>query len=256
MINLMLNDWQRIWKRRKTMISLLIFAAIVGLDSLFLNMQQMGAFDSVSGVPLTAENIPLFLLKEVSFFLSLIIGPMLIIDSFNGEAHSGQLRLVLIRPISFGKLFAAKWLNLSILLTLFLAVTFAIGVIAGYAFKPSLDWQVFRNPEQTYDQAGAFLYCLKAYGFFLLILLAQLSVMALLCFLLPNPVLCYLGWIGVAVGSLYATDALSFLLYGIGSVFDWLEESGPAVRLVPVIICMGIGFAVTMVGWRRRNWVN
>ncbi len=153
MMQLLQSDWQRIWKRKKTFVSLLIFVAIVLLDCLFLGVQSFGAFDNVSSVPLTAQNFSLFLLKEVSFFLVLIIGPILMIDSFNGEYHGGQLRLVLIRPISILRLFAAKWINLAVILLLFVAVTFVIGEGAGHLLKPNVDSVVYLNPARAYGPA-------------------------------------------------------------------------------------------------------
>lgn len=256
MMQLLQSDWQRIWKRKKTFVSLLIFVAIVLLDCLFLGVQSFGAFDNVSSVPLTAQNFSLFLLKEVSFFLVLIIGPILMIDSFNGEYHGGQLRLVLIRPISILRLFAAKWINLAVILLLFVAVTFVIGEGAGHLLKPSVDSVVYLNPDRAYGPVGAFLYNLESYGLFMLILLAQLSVTAALCTLLPSPIICYLGWIGVAVGGLYVSDALRFLLMGMSTVFQWMAGRYAHAFLLPVMVCIFLGFAVTMLWWNRRNWVK
>ncbi len=256
MLQLMQSDWQRMWKRKKTLVSLLIFVGIVLLDCLFLNMQHLGAFDNVSTVPLTAQNFSLFLLKEVSFFLVLIIGPILMIDSFNGEYHAGQLRLVLIRPISVMRMIAAKWINLAIVMALFLLVTFTVGEIFGHLFKPSVDTVVFLNTDRSYDPAGAFLYCLESYGLFMLIMLAQLSLTGLICTALPSPIICYLGWVGIAVGSMYVSDTFSFLLFGISSVFEWMAGSYAHAFILPVMICMILGFAVTMLWWHRRNWVK
>ncbi|MWV43210.1 ABC transporter permease subunit [Paenibacillus sp. HJL G12] len=256
MIQLMQSDWQRMWKRKKTMVSLLIFVGIVLLDCLFLMMQNLGAFDNVSTVPLTAQNFSLFLLKEVSFFLVLIIGPILMIDSFNGEYHGGQLRLVLIRPISVMRLFAAKWINLAIIMGMFVLVTFTVGEIFGHLFKPSVDSVVFLNPDRSYSSAGAFMYCLESYGLFMLIVLAQLSLTGLICTVLPSPIICYLGWVGVAVGSMYVSNTFSFLLFGMSTIFQWMAGSYSHAFIMPLFGCMILGLAVTMFWWNRRNWVK
>lgn len=42
MLAMMLSDWERMWKRKKTLVSLLIFVFIVGFDCLFLSMQKLG----------------------------------------------------------------------------------------------------------------------------------------------------------------------------------------------------------------------
>ncbi|GIP27071.1 ABC transporter permease [Paenibacillus sp. J23TS9] len=256
MLQLMQSDWQRMWKRKKTFVSLLIFVCIVLLDCLFLGMQSLGAFDNVSTVPLTAQNFSLFLLKEVSFFLVLIIGPILMIDSFNGEYHSGQLRLVLIRPISIMRMFAAKWINLAVIMGIFLVVTFGVGEVFGHLVKPSVDSVVFLNPDRPYNPAGAFMYCLQSYGLFMLILLAQLSVTGLICTLLPSPIICYLGWVGVAVGSMYVSNTFSFLLFGISTIFEWMAGTYTHAFLLPVFVCVILGFSITMLWWKRRNWVR
>ncbi|UYO03421.1 ABC transporter permease [Paenibacillus sp. PSB04] len=256
MLAMMLSDWERMWRRKKTLVSLLIFALIIGLDCLFLSMQNLGAFDNVSTVPLVSENFALFLLKEVSFFLVLIIGPMLIIDSMNGEYTSGQLRMVLIRPVSFAKLFLAKWMNLAGMLLLFTAVTFAVGEAFGYVFLPGADTVVFLNPEQQYGPTGAFFYCLKSYGLFYLILLAQLSLTSLICTLLPGVVLSYLGWIAVAAGSLYVSDSFGFLLMGMSTIFKLTAGLYHHPFYLPLLMCLGFGFAVTMGLWQRRGWTK
>ncbi|OZB98175.1 ABC transporter permease [Paenibacillus sp. XY044] len=256
MFALMRSDWERMWKRKKTLISLLIFVFIVGFDCFFLNMQKLGAFDNVSTVPLGTENFALFLLKEVSFFLVLIIGPMLIIDSMNGEYTTGQLRMVLIRPVSFAKLFLAKWLNLAVLLLLFTLVTFAVGEAFGYAFLPGADTVVFLNPEHRYGPVGAFFYCLTSYGLFYLILLAQLSLTSLICTLLPGVVLSYLGWIAAAVGALYVSDSLGFLLMGMDTVFKLTAGMYHNPFYLPLLMCLGSGIAVTMGIWQRRGWTK
>ncbi|MBB3126111.1 ABC-type transport system involved in multi-copper enzyme maturation permease subunit [Paenibacillus rhizosphaerae] len=256
MFAMMLSDWERMWKRKKTLFSMLIFVVIVGLDCLFLSMQKLGAFDNVSTAPLVSENFALFLLKEVSFFLVLIIGPMLIIDSMNGEYTSGQLRMVLIRPVSFAQLFLAKWMNLAAMLLLFTLVTFAIGEAFGYAFLPGADTVVFLNPEQQYGPAGAFFYCFQSYGLFYLILLAQLSLTGLICTLLPGVVLSYLWWIATAVGALYVSDSFGFLLMGMDTVFKWTAGMYHHPFYLPLLICLGMGFAVTMGIWQRRGWTK
>lgn len=256
MWQLLQSDWQRMWKRKKTMVSLLLFVGIVLLDCMFLLMQTLGAFDNVSTVPLTAQNFPLFLLKEVSFFLVLIIGPILMIDSFNGEYHAGQLRLVLIRPVSVMRMFAAKWINLAFMMGIFLLVTFAAGEIVGHMFKPSVDEVVFLNPERSYHKLEAMMYCLESYGLFLLILLAQLSLTGLVCTILPSPIICYLGWVAVAVGSMYLSNTFSFLLFGISTIFQWMAGSYAHPFILPVMVCMIPGFVVTMWWWNRRNWVK
>ncbi|MCJ8011000.1 ABC transporter permease [Paenibacillus sp. KQZ6P-2] len=256
MMQLLQSDWQRMWKRKKTFVSMLIFVGIVVLDCLFLMMQNLGAFDNVSTVPLTAQNFSLFLLKEVSFFLVLIIGPILMIDSFNGEYHGGQLRLVLIRPISFMKLFAAKWINLAVIMAMFLVATFAIGELFGHLFKPSVDTVVFLNPDRSYSPAGAFMYCLESYGLFMLIILAQLSLTGLICTVMPSPIICYLGWVGVALGTVYVSDTFSFLMFGMSAIFQWMAGSYTHALLMPVFVCMVLGFACTMLWWNRRNWVK
>ncbi|BFH63498.1 ABC transporter permease [Paenibacillus azoreducens] len=256
MLQLMQSDWQRMWKRKKSFVSLLIFICIVMLDCLFLKMMRIGAFDNISSVPLTAQNFSLFLLKEVSFFLTLIIGPILMIDSFNGEYHAGQLRMVLIRPISVIRLFAAKWINLALFMAILLGATFVAGETFGHLFLPGADSVAFLNPDRLYGPAGAFMYCLESYGLFMLILLAQLSLTAFICTLLPSPIICYLGWIAIAAGSLYVSNKFSFLLMGMAAIFKWMAGYGGHGYLLPVFVCMILGFAVTMLWWDRRNWVK
>ncbi|NEW04791.1 ABC transporter permease [Paenibacillus sp. SYP-B3998] len=248
------SEWERMWKRKKTKVSLLLLMLIVCFDCLFLNMQRVGAFNASDSVPLVAQNFSVFLLKEVSFFLTLIIGPLLIVDSLNGENTSGQLRLVLIRPISIAKLFLAKWLNLACMLFLFVSLTFVIGEAFGHLLLPSVDSLFYLNPTNRYDSLGAFMYGLKSYGLFFLILLAELSIVCLICTLLPNAIISYFIWIGVMIGTLYVSDSLQFFLLSASTIFKLMADRYAYPFYLPLGGCIGFGFLVTMAIWNRKNW--
>ncbi|MNI12614.1 ABC-2 family transporter protein [compost metagenome] len=254
MLPLMQSEWERMWKRKKTVVSLIIFAAVIVFDCLFLKMQMIGAFDTVRSVPLNAQNFSVFLLKEVSFILTLIIGPLLMIDSLNSENTSGQLRLVLIRPITFSKLFLAKWLTLAIMLMIFTCLTFLIGEVAGHLGLPNVAHVTFLNPNRSYDQWGAFNYSLQSYGLFYLIILAELSVVSLICTIMPNSIISYFIWIGVIVGGLYLTDMMSFFLLSASTIFKLLAGSYKEYFYLPVLGCLGGGFLATMFIWNKKNW--
>lgn len=254
MIQLILSEWERMWKRKKTMVSMILFVLIVLFDCFFLKAQMIGAFDAVGSVPLSAQNFSVFLLKEVSFFLSLIIGPLLIVDSLNGENASGQLRLVLIRPISFARLFVAKWVDLAFMLFLFVILTFAAGEIFGHVLLPNAETVTYLNPDISYDSWGAFLYALQSYGLYFLILLAMLSVISLICTFMPNSITSYFAWIGVIVGGLYISDSLSFFLLSALTIFKLMAGTLASPFYLPLLAFMSLGFIVTMGIWSRRNW--
>lgn len=253
---LFLSEWERMWKRKKTKTSLILFAAVVLFDCWFLKAQGVGAFDAVSSVPLNVHNFSVFLLKEVSFLLTLIVAPLLIIDSMNSENAAGQLRLVLIRPISFAKLAAAKWLCLAAVLFLFTVITFGIGEAVGRLWLPDAATVTFLNPEHTYDAAGALGYALRSYGLFLLILLAELSVVGLISSSMPNAIVSYLVWVGVMVGALYGSEALSFFLLSASTIFKLLAGTYGFPFFPPVLVCLGLGFLATIWTWQNRNWPN
>ncbi|MBT2291098.1 ABC transporter permease [Paenibacillus albidus] len=256
MNSLIQSEWQRMWKRPKTLISLILFTAIVLFDCLFLGVQRFGAFDNIHTAPLTAQNFSVFLLKEVSFLLTLIVAPLLIVDSINGEYTAGQLRLVLIRPISFARLFAAKWLNLAFMLLLFTAVTFMIGELAGHLLKPAADSVRYLNPAQVYDHSDAFIYALQSYGLFYLIVLAELSVVGLVSSLMPNALVSFFVSLGVLIGALYISDTLGFFLMSASVIFQLMAGSYAAPFYGPVLVCTGIGFLATMEVWQRRSWTR
>jgi ABC-2 type transport system permease protein len=239
---------------KKTMVSMIVFALIVIFDCLFLKKQMVGAFNDVDSVSLTAQNFSVFLLKEVSFFLTLIIGPLLIIDSVNGENTTGQMRLVLIRPISIAKLFTAKWLNLAFIMFLFVTLTFIVGETFGHIFLPSVDTVTYLNPVKSYNNMGALIYGLQCYGLFFLILISELSVICLICTIMPNTIVSYFGWIGVVVGALYVSDSLSFFLLSTSTIFKLMAGMYANNFYIPLLICMGFGFLGTMWVWKRKDW--
>jgi ABC-2 type transport system permease protein len=178
MKEIIISEIERMWGRRKTKIGILLFFVYLALMCLWLKGFGQSFYDPAHAVRLNSLNFAPFLLKEVSFFLSLVFLPMFLVDSFNGEYTSGAYRLVLLRPRSRGQLLLAKWLSQSLVLFLFLAVTLVAGLLCGRMFLPSADTVHFLNESQPLDAVDALVYTLQFYGLTFLVLFSILFFLA------------------------------------------------------------------------------
>ena len=99
MRSLLWSEYERTFKRKKTSIGIGIYFIMVALQCLFLYLVGgISFYDADHSVQLNSINTAPFFLRELGLLINFILIPMFVVDSFNGEYHSGALRLVLIRP--------------------------------------------------------------------------------------------------------------------------------------------------------------
>ncbi|MDN4594398.1 ABC transporter permease [Polycladomyces subterraneus] len=217
MKDLMVSEMERIWSRKKSLVSFVILGLLLVFMTFWLHRGGIGFYDPLHTTRLNSVNFPVFLLKEMSFILSLILIPMMVVDNFNGECTSGAYRLVMICPFSRWQLLTAKWVSQAIVIGAMLVMILLYGVVAGAVLFPHEQTVTFfHRPE-----AEGYGYVLLFYGWHSLIFLALLGIVGLLSSVLPNTIVAFFGSIAFLVGTVYASRQMFFSVdRGVGVQAD------------------------------------
>lgn len=265
MKSLIYSEWERIWGRKKTVGCFLSYLISMGLITWVMHRSLLfsggvafygfGMDHPDNETPLNALNFSTFLLKDVSIFLVVVILPMLVADSLNGEYTTGALRLVLIRPHSRRQLLIAKWISQAFMLFLFLAVTFVYGTVAGWLIFPQVSETVYYQIDQPLSILGAYGYNLVFYAFTFAVWLAILGLGSLLSSLMPNSILAFLSTVGVLIGVMYLSDHFSFLIYSGPDLFRIMSGPGMGLFVLKVVVTLLISTLLTLIYWNQRDWM-
>lgn len=122
------NEWEKIWARRRTK-SFLLLALILPAAASFVLAAAQNRLAFVSGL---GDNLPLILLSLYTFAVLPLFMMMTAADAFSGEAASRTLKLVLVRPITRAKVFASKVLAIAAYVAVQLAVLWTVSSAAGW----------------------------------------------------------------------------------------------------------------------------
>lgn len=253
MNRLLSSEWQRIYNRKKSILFFLIFMVYLLVQPL---LAENLFFTTEESIPLNSLNYPIFLLKKTYYLMILIILPVLCIDSINGEYQSGGLRLVAIRPLPLKKILIAKWFLLIAIVAVIMAITFAVGTIAGYLFYPQVDSVSF-----YYENApalggiDAYIYQLKYYFGVFLIFVTLLGIASLLSVILPNSIISVIAYLFLLFISVYLSDLFDILLFGSQEMFVFLLEvdNSPLWFLLLVSV---FTYLFTLLKWNSRDWIK
>ncbi|WP_044641197.1 ABC transporter permease [Risungbinella massiliensis] len=249
------SEFERTFKRKKTMVLLIVYAGLLALECLFLSSMRTGFFDAENSVQVDSLNAATLFFRDISFFVNFILIPMLVVDSFNGEYTSGALRMVLIRPVSRAKLFLAKWSVQYFIILAIICITWLTGTLFGRFAMPNVESTVFLGNEAV-SSFGAFLYTLRFYGIALLIYMSLISVGSFISVLMPNPILSYVGYIGVLVGAIYASDQFIFLLAVTDSIFQQLSHVNAEGFLVTLSVLLIVSIIMNLGLWKKKEWMG
>ncbi|WP_062107447.1 ABC transporter permease [Bacillus niameyensis] len=254
MKNLLISEYERTFKRKKTMIGLLIFIFVLAFECFFLYaMGGMSFYNPEHAVQLNSINTAPFFLRELGIFMYFVLIPMFVVDSFNGEYSSGALRLILIRPQNRIKVLLAKWfVQISIFLGMMI-FTWVVATVFGILCMPHVEETTFYQTGVMNPFTGA-LYTLGFYGIAFVIIIAVIGLCSLISMIMPNPILAYAGTVVTLVGSLYIHDVFDYFLT-TDSIFKVLGESQSPfyVSLLFIILIssmMNIGI------WKKKQWMG
>jgi len=124
-----INEIEKIWHRRKTKVFLLLTLLIPVISTLLLSLLK----NKTSIVWGLGGDLPMLMLNLFTFFLLPMMLSVTAVDSFSGEAAARTMKLVLVRPITRAKAFAAKVLALMVYAAIYLAMLWIVSSVSGWA---------------------------------------------------------------------------------------------------------------------------
>lgn len=251
-----MSEWERIWARRKTMVSLGIFILLLGMSTFLLHRGGIGFYTAQLDTQLHALNFPVFLIKELGFILSFVMLPMFFIDSFNGEYSSGAYRLILIRPQARKHLLFAKWGSMAAITAIFLTVAYIFGHIAGWLLYSAPSTVTFYPDGPSYSILGAFGYSLLYYLIFFLIYLALLGIASLISSIMPNAILAFFSTIATILATLYAPNTLQFFVMNSEITFQVLNGMDQIPFFGSLFGIIIVTYSLVYGVWARKGWMT
>lgn len=256
MKSLLFSEYERMFKRKKTSVGIGIYFFILALQCLFLYLVGgISFYDMDHSVQLNSINTAPFFLRELGLLINFILIPMFVVDSFNGEYHSGALRLVLIRPQKRVSLFLAKWV---VQASLFLALTFLTWLIAtiyGQFVMPHVNETTFFNTESMNKFEGMF-YTIKFYGITYAIFLCVISISAFMSIVMPNPIMAYMGTVVYLIGGIYISDQFIYFVIVSDSIFSVLGNPGQYGFYTSLFFLFVISHIMNVGIWNRKQWMG
>lgn len=254
MLLLIASEWERIWERKKARVILPLFGLTLLFVLFFETTFRVGFYDANTMTSLNSLNFSLFFLRDISYILTLIITPITVVDNLNGENASGAYRMILIRPYSRNQILTAKWISLTLFFALFVSITLLFGSITGYLFFPHTNTTSVLN--DSYDIFGMIYYTIRFYGSYLLVLVAELSLGSVICTLMPNAILSYLGIIGFMIASIYISDLFQFFLLPTKVFFRFFSADGNFYSYLLILGFIISGYLISLLIWNRKDWLN
>jgi ABC-2 type transport system permease protein len=130
-----LNETQKLFLKKKTIVSLLIIALISFLPAFFItSIKQKLIF-----IALDSINYPSIILSILTNLLLPLFIFMVSAELFSGEVADGTMKLVLIRPISRLKIFISKNIAIGFYILSCLVIALFVSIISSMLLKLPID---------------------------------------------------------------------------------------------------------------------
>ncbi|WP_144510542.1 hypothetical protein [Bacillus sp. FJAT-22090] len=248
---LTISELERALFRKKTLVLFIAYLIIIIGSSAFLSFFDMGFYNRETQAPLNNLNLPVLVAKEVYIILSLLIFPLLFIDSFSGEVSSGSYRMVMIKPGKRIEFVISKIISQLIIVLLFLISGFVVSFIYG-SFSAEQVKSVSILNHENLNQIGALLYTAKYYGVLFVIFMSIMIIAHVVCSIFSNTVLNFIIILALIVGSLYISDNFSFFLIAGEYTFNLINNGNITFFVINGII-ITIGFFITILIWSKKD---
>ena len=253
---ILLSEYERTFKRKKTSIGLLIYCLLLAFECVFLYLTGgISFYDADHSVELNSINTAPFFLRELGLFLNFILIPMFVVDSFNGESSSGALRLVLIRPQKRASLFLSKWIVQASLLLAITVFTWLTATVFGRIIMPYVSETTFLNTESLNTFEGL-IYTIKFYGLTYVIFLCAIGISSFMSIMMPNPVLAYMGTVACLIGGIYISDQFVYFVIVSDSIFEVLGNAGQYGIYMSLLFLFVISHIMSIGLWNRKQWIG
>lgn len=254
MKDLILSEFQRTFKRKKTIVAFVLYGFVLLFECFFLYQMDVSFYDPEHPVILNSINTAPFLMRELGLFLHFILIPMLVIDSFNGEYTSGAYRLVLIRPQSRIKLLFSKWIVLGTIFFGITMFTWLCGTVFGMVFMPFARETAFYQTG-TMNIFQGLLYTLLFYLLAFFILIAVIGLCSLICIIMPNPILSFTATVIVLVGGIYINDVFDYLFVPSDTLFKAMGEF-QVDFFISLFLIIVISYIINIALWKKKQWMR
>lgn len=256
MKGILLSEYERMFKRKKTIISLMFYFFLILFECFFLFMMDgLSFYNAQHSVQLNSINTAPFFLRELGLFINFILIPMFVVDSFNGEYTSGALRLVLIRPQKRFNIFLMKWIVQASLFLVIIILTWVIATIFGFSFMPHTSETTFYQTNSMTTIHGL-LYTIKFYGIAYCIILAIIGISCFMSIIMTNSILAFIGTVAILIGGVYISDQLSYFLTVSDSIFAALGNADSYGFYLSLFLLLIISHIMSIGLWNKKQWMG
>ncbi|MHB9923033.1 ABC transporter permease subunit [Clostridium botulinum] len=240
MKELIISEFLRMRGRKKNKASFIIVLVnfIFSISWYKTFGEGTGVYTTGISTKINSLNLPIFVMKDLTLILFLIVFPMLFIDSLNGEYESGAYRLILIRPYSKIKLWFSKLIAQSLFSLVIFVVFFILSVISGYILFPKATVTNFYNIPKVYDQLGAFIYNFKVVALMYFVSIAILALASLISSMVSKSVVAFLIVISFLIAGIYIGHGLQVIFLPFHNIIKVLSLGKRADFYMPVVSCL------------------
>ncbi|MGC3791271.1 ABC transporter permease [Priestia aryabhattai] len=216
MKELLVAEWERLWKRKVAWLTFLLVPVVLLVASSYLQKQN-GALTVDLPQYTFAGNFPVLSLAEMLFTVFNAMFLVFITLVVTEEYRSGQLRMVMIRSYSFKEIIIAKAIVILLFNALFFITYFSLSYAIGFLmFENPQSYFVFYH-SHAFNIKEALVYNLAFYGY------AYLTTIAICCVLFFISVISKTTTTAVGIGVTFILISFSYptLLRGFR---QWMSE--------------------------------
>lgn len=179
MKQLFFSEWERMWKRKSTWLCLVAIPIILLLFVKY-HLNQNLKLDSSNTSYVNFLNLPSMVLREQMIIFFDIIVLLLVVMSVTSEYRTAELRMVMIRAVSFLDIIKAKFLTIISAVFVFLTINFTLSTILGFIFfkHESAKFRMYTYP---FTISESVLYNFKYYFIAFITLVAMIAVIMVIC---------------------------------------------------------------------------
>ena len=209
MKQLILSEWNRLWKRKVTWFVFLSIPIIIIFSTKYL-LGQNTVLSTDLPQYTVAWNFPILVLAEtlITVFQGIIL--ILITFSVTEEYRTGQLRLVLIRSYSLLEVILAKFIVITVLVLMYFTIYYALSSIIGLLIFPKPEeYPLFYHQEKVTVYEGI-VYNLGFYAIAILISIVIISIVFFIAIISQTTTTAIGSGIGFILFSLAYPNILSY----------------------------------------------
>ncbi|MEH6944201.1 ABC transporter permease [Bacillus sp. JJ722] len=217
MKQLLVSEWERLWKRKTTWLIFFSIPLILLVSAKYLLGQNKVQSTELPQYAV-AWNFPILSLSEmlITAFQGIIL--IIVVLMVTEEHRSGQLRMVLIRQYTFAEIMVAKYMVSIGAILLFFFTYFILSHLMGIIFFPTPEeFSLFYN-ESSATVFEGLIYNLKFYGIAIATAITMVSIIFFIAVVSRTTTAAIGSGIGLLLFSLAYPNILSYFKGLLGEV--------------------------------------